>query len=36
MRTGMDALVVENQLLLKEEQPQPNEDSSWQNDFELD
>ena len=36
MRTEMDALVVENQLLLKEEQPQPNEDSSWQNDFELD
>lgn len=36
MRTGMDALVLENQLLLKEEQPQQAADDSWQEEFELD
>jgi carbamoyltransferase len=36
MRTEMDVLVLENQLLLKEEQPQRNQDESWKNEFELD
>jgi carbamoyltransferase len=36
MRTEMDALVLENQLLLKEEQTQHNGDSDWQHEFELD
>jgi carbamoyltransferase len=36
MRTEMDVLVLENQLLLKEEQPQRNQDESWKDEFELD
>lgn len=36
MRTEMDALVLENHLLLKEEQPQVERDDSWQQEFELD
>jgi carbamoyltransferase len=36
MRTEMDALVLENQLLLKSEQPQLPDDQSWMQEFELD
>ncbi|XGB40504.1 MAG: carbamoyltransferase [Cyanobacteria bacterium LVE1205-1] len=36
MRTGMDVLVVENQLLYKNEQPEIKYDGKWLNDFELD
>ena len=36
MRTEMDALVLENQLLLKNEQPKMNENKSWLEEFELD
>lgn len=36
MRTEMDALVIENQLLLKEEQPPRADDVGWQDTFELD
>jgi carbamoyltransferase len=36
MRTEMDVLVMENQLLLKEEQPAKANDSSWMETFELD
>jgi carbamoyltransferase len=36
MRTEMDALVLENQLLLKEEQPPLRGDDAWQDVFELD
>jgi len=36
MRTEMDVLVLENQLLLKEEQPKRNQDESWKDEFELD
>jgi len=36
LRTEMDVLVLENQLLLKEEQPQQNRDESWRQEFELD
>ncbi|MEB3235578.1 MAG: carbamoyltransferase [Cyanobacteriota bacterium] len=36
MRTEMDVLVLENQLLLKEEQPQQERDTRWQEEFELD
>jgi carbamoyltransferase len=36
MRTGMDVLVVENQLLYKNEQPEIKYDEKWLNDFELD
>jgi carbamoyltransferase len=36
MRTEMDVLVLENQLLLKEEQPKRADDLSWKDDFELD
>jgi carbamoyltransferase len=36
MRTEMDALVLENQLLLKEEQPLWQQDESWKDEFELD
>jgi carbamoyltransferase len=36
MRTEMDALVLENQLLLKSEQPQRPDDQSWMQEFELD
>ena len=36
MRTDMDVLVLENQLLLKTEQPAMPEDSSWMTEFELD
>jgi carbamoyltransferase len=36
MRTEMDVLVLENQLLLKQEQPKRAEDLSWKDDFELD
>jgi carbamoyltransferase len=36
MRTEMDALVLENCVLLKEEQPQLTGDSDWRNQFALD
>ena len=36
MRTEMDALVLENQLLLKEEQPAEERDERWMQEFELD
>jgi len=36
MRTEMDVLVLENQLLLKEEQPQEERDERWMQEFELD
>lgn len=36
MRTEMDVLVLENQLLLKEEQPSHSKDDSWKQEFELD
>ncbi len=36
MRTEMDALVLENQLLLKEHQPKEERDESWMQEFELD
>jgi len=36
MRTEMDALVLQNQLLLKSEQPQEQSDESWMQEFELD
>jgi carbamoyltransferase len=36
MRTEMDYLVVENFLLDKKGQPAWNDDSSWQDEFELD
>ena len=37
MRTEMDVLVLENQILLKEEQPKASRsDNTWMQDFELD
>ena len=36
MRTEMDALVLENQLLLKSEQPELPNNHEWMNEFELD
>ncbi len=36
MRTGMDALVLEDCVLYKEEQPQLESDESWQDEYELD
>ena len=36
LRTEMDVLVLENQLLLKNEQPVFDKDNKWQNEFELD
>ena len=36
MRTEMDALVINNYLMLKEEQPRWQEREDWQNKFELD
>jgi carbamoyltransferase len=36
MRTQMDYLVIENFLLAKREQPQPNEDDSWKHEFDPD
>lgn len=36
MRTEMDALVLENQLLLKAEQPKEERDERWMQEFELD
>jgi len=36
MRTEMDVLVLENQLLLKEEQPIEERDELWMQEFELD
>ncbi|HNL02309.1 MAG TPA: carbamoyltransferase C-terminal domain-containing protein, partial [Leptospiraceae bacterium] len=36
LRTGMDVLVLENFVLLKEEQDKLPEDAHWQKEFELD
>lgn len=36
MRTEMDVLVLEDQILYKEEQPKWPEQKEWQNDFKLD
>jgi len=36
MRTEMDVLVLENQLLLKHEQPKEERDERWMQEFELD
>jgi carbamoyltransferase len=36
MRTQMDYLVIENFLLAKREQPQPNEDDAWKHEFDPD
>lgn len=36
MRTEMDVLVLENQLLLKQDQPRIENDNSWLQEFELD
>ena len=36
MCTEMDVLVLENQLLLKEEQPAEERDERWMQEFELD
>ena len=36
MRTEMDVLVLENQLLFKDEQPTEEHDERWMQEFELD
>jgi carbamoyltransferase len=36
MRTEMDILVLENQVLLKTEQPKAEKDETWMQEFELD
>ena len=36
MRTEMDVLILENQILLKEKQTQKVSDNDWKNEFELD
>ena len=36
MRTEMDVLILENQILLKQKQTQKVSDNDWENEFELD
>ena len=36
MRTEMDVLVLQNQILFKEEQPKTEKDETWMQEFELD
>ena len=36
MRTEMDVLVLQNQILLKDEQPKTQKEESWMQEFELD
>jgi len=36
MRTNMDMLVLGNQILLKEDQPELHEDFDWREKFALD
>lgn len=36
MRTNMDVLVIEDYILMKEEQPQFQEDKNWKEEYELD
>jgi carbamoyltransferase len=36
MRTEMDALILENQILLKIDQPHEGHNEHWQQEFELD
>ena len=36
MRTEMDVLVLQNQILYKSEQPTVEKDETWMQEFELD
>ena len=36
MRTEMDILVLQNQILFKSEQPKVEKDEIWKQEFELD
>ena len=36
MRTEMDILVLQNQLLIKSEQPKKEKDETWMQEFQLD
>ena len=36
MRTEMDVLVLQNQILFKSEQPKVEKDETWKEEFELD
>ena len=36
MRTGMDVLVLQNQILYKKDQPKVEKDETWKQEFELD
>ena len=36
MRTEMDVLVLQNQILFKDKQPQTEQDETWEQEFELD
>jgi len=36
MRTEMDVLVLQNQILFKSEQPEAEKDETWMQEFELD
>jgi len=36
MRTEMDILILQNQILFKEEQPVNEKYNDWENEFELD
>ena len=36
MRTEMDVLVLQNQILLKNEQPKSKKVENWEQDFDLD
>jgi len=36
MRTNMDVLVLQNQILFKNQQSRVEKDESWKQDFELD
>jgi len=36
MRTEMDVLVLQNQILLKTDQPKIEKDEKWKQEFELD
>ena len=36
MRTEMDVLVLENQILFKTDQPEQDKDEKWKQEFELD
>ena len=36
MRTEMDVLVLQNQILYKHDQPKTEKDETWKQEFELD